>query len=411
MESRWAARLRRTNKLARLLAGNVLHQPSVSPSQILGLAKLAWVTNSYKGRSAGYIRSTKIPALAEILDTDYAGYDLADVARDIASQLNDNSARKLVAAHTGFTNFYNAYRNSVAPWVAANFSILLPLFQQVFAANTDDARLRVVRAIEKLDGIPKANREHERMRAEYFLAPAFFILDPQIRFPIINGNRSVQDLLRAMNVSDDSLHNQYLSMVRLYGVGGIRDAADLDQVGGDLPAFIPSADGTTRKQILAEKDTAEGTDLSLKDEGDIESLQGARTTRSKRLHNQMTNQLREALSEYYMLLEGCSNDAMYDVLVKNYDSSGNDLMIEVKSSSEPAHVRMAIGQLYNYWFNDKGAVKGHLAVLLPEKPAIELLDLLAWLNIGTMWFKDGYLDTEDEWLEQLKGEQYDELNG
>ena len=403
MESRWAERLRRTNKLARLLAGKVLHQPSVSPAQLLGLAKLAWVTNSYKGRNAGYIRSTKIPALADILDTNYAEYDLADVASDIASQLNDKSARKLVAAHTGFTNFYNAYRNSVAIWVEANFSVLLPLFRQVFAANTDDARLHVVRAIEKLDGIPKANREHEPMRAEYFLAPAFFILDPQIRFPIINGNRNVQDLLRAMNVSDDSLQNQYLSMVRLYGVGGIRDAADLDQVGGDLPDFIPSTDGTTRKQILAEKDTAEGADLSLKDEGDIESLQVARTKRSKRLHNQMTNQLRKALSDYYLLLEGCSNDARYDVLVKNYDSSGNDLMVEVKSSSEPAHVRMAVGQLYDYWFNQKGDVEEHLAVLLPEKPAAGVLDLLAWLNIGTMWLKDGCLDTEDEWLEQLKG--------
>ena len=200
MESSWAERQCRTNKLARLLAGKVLHRPSVSPSQLLGLAKLAWITNSYEGRNAGYIRRTKIPALADILDTDYAGYDLADVARDIASQLNDKSARNLVAAHTGFTNFYNSYRNSVALWVEANFSVLLPLFRQVFAANTDDARLRVVRAIEKLDGIPKANREHERMRAEYFLAPAFFILDPRIRFPIINGNTNVQALLRAMEV-------------------------------------------------------------------------------------------------------------------------------------------------------------------------------------------------------------------
>ena len=400
MESRWAERQRRTNKLARLLAGKVLHQPSVSPSQILGLARLAWITRSFEGKNAGYIRRTKIPALADILDTDYAGYDLADVARDIASQLNDKSAKDLVAAHTGFTNFYNPYRRSVALWVEANFSVLLPLFQQVFDANTNDARLRVVRAIEKLGGIPKANREHERMPAEYFLTPAFFILDPQIGFPIINGNTNVQALLRAMEVSNASLQNQYSSMVRLIGVGGIRDAADLDQIGGDLPDFIPSTNGTTRKQILAEKDTAEGTNLSLKDEGDIESLQVAQTKRSKRLHNQMTNQLREALSDY-ILLEGCGNDAKFDVLVKNYDRSGNDLMVEVKSSSEPAHVRMAVGQLYDYWFNVMGDVEEHLAVLLSEKPATGLLGLLAWLNIGTMWLKDGCLYTEDEWLAKL----------
>ena len=392
MDSSWAERQRRTNKLARLLAGKVLHRPSVSPAQLLGLAKLAWITRSYEGKNAAYIRSTKIPALADILDTDYAGYGLADVATDIEFQLNNESARNLVAAHTGFTNFYNPYRNSVALWVDVNFSVLLPLFQQVFDANTDDARLRVVREMEILDSIPNANREHGQMRAEYFLTPAFFILDPEIRFPIINGEPNVQALLRDMGVSNASLQNQYLSMVRLIGVGGIRDAADLDQV-----------DRTARKQILAEKDTVEGTDLSLKDEGDIASLQEARTKRSKRLHNQMTNHLREVLSDY-TLREGCGNEgngAMYDVLVKNYDRSGNDLMIEVKSSSDPAHVRMAVGQLYDYWFNVKGDVEAHLAVLLPEKPATGLLGLLAWLDIGTMWLKDGRLDTEDEWLEQL----------
>lgn len=402
MGSSWAERQRRTNKLARLLAEHVLNNADVSPQQLLGFSRLAWITDSCEGPDAGYIRSTKIPALGIVLDVDYSDFGLDDVAADIATRLNDPSAKMLVEEHTGFTNFYKAYRNSVERWVEDNFDILLQLFRKAFAARTIEARLEVVRQMSKLDGIPKANHEEQRMRAEYFLAPAFFVLDPEIRFPIINGNKNVQALLKALKVTQASLENQFLSMVQLYGIGGIRDAADLDQVGGDLPDFVPSPEGLPRKQILVEKDTAEGSDLMLKDEDDIELLQDARTKTSKRLHNRMTNQLREALSQY-TLLEGCSRDAMFDVLVKNYDNSGNDLMIEVKSSVESAHVRMAVGQLYDYWFNVKGEVEEHLAVLLLDKPASELLGLLSWLGIGALWLEDGNLETGDAWLKHLKG--------
>ncbi|SCY08557.1 hypothetical protein [Thiohalorhabdus denitrificans] len=402
MESSWAERQRRTNRLARKLAGHVLHRQDVTPSQLLGLSKLAWISDSYEGSNASYIRSTKIPALESILGANYSGLGLTDVAADVAEKLNDPSAEELVAHHTGFTNFYNAFRNSVGGWVKDNFPILLSLFRQASEARTDAERLEIVRQISTLERIPKANNKGQRMRSEYFLAPAFFILDPEIRFPIINGSNNVQELLNSLDASNSSLEDQYLSMVQLYGNGGIRDAADLDQLGGDdLPDFIPSSDGKTRKQILTATNTEEGSGLSLKDEADIESLQESKNLINKRIHNQITNQLQEKLSEF-TLLEGCTNDAMFDVMVKNYDSKRNDLIIEVKSSSERSHVRMAIGQVYDYWFNTKGEIGEHIAILLPEKPSTEILSLLSWLGIGAMWLNEGHLNSLDEWLEHLK---------
>jgi len=39
---------------------------------------------------------------------------------------------------------------------------------------------------------------------------------------------------------------------------------------------------------------------------------------------------------------------VFDVLVNDFDPKGADLLVEVKSSVEMAHVRMAVGQLFDY---------------------------------------------------------------
>ena len=64
------------------------------------------------------------------------------------------------------------------------------------------------------------------------------MLNKEVKSPLINGNDGVKKLLKALEVHGDDLLEQYESMVKLYGTGGIEDAVDLDQVGGDLPVFI-----------------------------------------------------------------------------------------------------------------------------------------------------------------------------
>jgi len=344
MSEDWAKRQRHTNRMVRRLADHLFNQPEVTAQQLYGLSKLTWITNSYEGDSAAYIRSTKIPALAKIFGKDYSYLSLKQVAEDAAAILKDDSLKELVGGHSGFTNFYKPYRNSVGVWIKNNYSKLLPLYKAAFDLHDDKGRRKLIDAIAKLPGIPKANNPEQLMKPEYFLTPAFFVLDPEIKFPLINGNKRVQNLLNALEVARSDLSSQYTAMVRLYGEGGIMDAADLDQVGGDLSDFLTTDKRKATKKLLEPKNSAGNGDLPLKDEADIEAIRKAGSIKHRRIHNQLTNKLRVALAEF-TLLEGKSQSCMFDVLVKRYTRKGDDLLIEVKSSIEPPNVRMAVVSL------------------------------------------------------------------
>ena len=190
-------------------------------------------------------------------------------------------------------------------------------------------------------------------------------------------------------------------MVGLYGVGGINDAADLDQVGRDSPDFITTETRTATKQLLQSKQTENNVTLPLKDEADVESIRKAGSIAQRRIHNRLTNLMRSKLSGY-TLLEGRDPACMFDVLVKKYNDEV-DLLIEVKSSIEVAHVRMAVGQLFDYRMRLKATPGPHLAILLPARPEEDVMDLLIWLEIGLMWFEGDALCTEDVWLAHLQG--------
>jgi hypothetical protein len=237
------------------------------------------------------------------------------------------------------------------------------------------------------------------MKAEYFLTPAFFVLDKEIKFPLINGNDGVKSLHKFLNVQDDDLLTQYTSMVKLYGTGGIEDAADLDQVGDDLPDFIETEKKTSKKSLLKTKETKNVNKLPLKDEEDVEVIRKAGTIKQRKIHNHITNMLMASLSNY-TLLEGRDNSCMFDVLVKKYNQK-QDLIIEVKSSLEKPNIRMAIGQLFDYWYGLKGNEKPHIAILLPEAPDSECTKFLEWMDIGLMWLEKGQLHTSTEWLGEL----------
>jgi len=399
MSDDWAERQRHTNRLTRRLAGHLFMGTEVTSRQLYGLSKLAWITNSYEGQAAAYIRSTKIPALGDVFGKDFSSASLEHVAKEIAEELDDDSLIELICVHSGFTNFYKAYRNSVFSWIEDNHSVLLPLYKSAFNSQSEQERLNLINAITKLPGIPKANHPDQQMRPEYFLTPAFFILDPDIRFPLINGNEWVQNLLSALEVADSDLPSQYKALVRLYGEGGIRDAADLDQVRRDLPDILTTSKRKATIKLLEKKNTADG-ELPLKDEADVEAIRKAGSITHRRIHNQLTNNLKKSLTKY-TLLEGKSQSCMFDVLVKRYNNTGNDLLIEVKSSAESPHVRMAVGQLFDYWFALKGEEEPHLAVLLPERPADEVVSFLQWMDVGLMWFVNHRLCAEDDWLDHL----------
>ncbi|MDX1811381.1 MAG: hypothetical protein R3240_05505 [Gammaproteobacteria bacterium] len=395
----WANRQRNTNYLVRKIAGYVFEQPEVTPRQLYGLSKLSWITNSYEGENAGYIASTKIPALEDIFGRSYNNFSLEKISQDIALITEDPSIAKMVQTHTGFTNFYKAYRNSSLGWLEANFNTLLPMYKSAYVAKSNSDREKLIHSIQQTPGIPKANHEEQLMKAEYFLTPSFFMLDKEIKFPLINGNEGVKKLLKALEVQRDDLLEQYESMVKLYGTGGIEDAADLDQIGGDLPDFIETERKKAKKGLLKDKEVNDEGQLPLKDEQDADLMRKAGTVKQRKIHNQLTNMIRISLSKY-TLLEGRDDSCMFDVLVKKYNEE-QDLIIEVKSSLEQPDIRMAIGQLFDYWYALKGDEEPHIAILLPRAPDDECIKFLEWMNIGLLWFKQGQLYTSTEWLKQL----------
>ena len=400
MSENWAERQRRTNQLVRIAADYVFTQKTVLPEQLYGLCKLTWITNNYDGNNPAYIKSTKIPALELICQKDFSDKAIVEVAEEISKILDKPDANKLITAHTGFSNFYKAYRNSSSTWIEKNFKKLIPLFQEAFQLSSDEQGLELIKKVAKLPAIPKANNQDQGMHSEYLITPVFFALDSRIRFPIINGNKGVRDLLRQLKVTDASLEMQYSEMIKLYDTGGVNDAADLDQIGKDITDFIEISRKKPTKKLLASQPTTDGSELPLKDEFDLISLQEARTVTSKRLHNGLTNKIKSYLTNY-TLIESLDNRAMFDVLVKDYNKNKNNLLIEVKSSSEAAHIRMAIGQLYDYWFTINGDVNPHLAILIPSKPDEDIIKLLEWLNIGILWFSGEELKTCCGWLDTL----------
>lgn len=72
---------------------------------------------------------------------------------------------------------------------------------------------------------------------------------------------------------------------------------------------------------------------------------------------------------------------MFDVLVQKYNKK-HDLIIEVKSSLEKPNIRMAVGQLLDYWYRLKGDEEPHIAILLPGEPDSECVKFLEWMD----WF-------------------------
>ncbi|WP_341782746.1 hypothetical protein [Pseudomonas putida] len=398
MSNYWAERQRDTNKLARKIAGKLFEQQNVTPQQLYGLSMLAWITNSFDGDNATYISSTKIPALGYALHSDFQGLSLSEVARSVASEIGDSSLEAQVLRHTGFTNFYKAFRNSVRTWIEEHMEVLLPLYKDAYEAKGERDRLDVIRRISNLPGIPKANHPTQLMRPEYFLTPSFFMLDLDIKFPLINGNPGVRTLLRRLSVVDSGLVSQYQAMTALYGTGGIIDAADLDQLGSNLSDFISTPEQAAKKKLLEEKDEGSSTELPLKDENDVESVRKAGTVVQRRIHNRLTNSLRRSLATL-TLLEGRDDSCMFDALVCQYDGEGNDLLIEVKSSVETPNIRMAVGQLFHYWHVLYEDAVPHLAVLLPERPSLKIESFLSWMGVGVLWFEGKTLCTANEWLQ------------
>ena len=127
--------------------------------------------------------------------------------------------------------------------------------------------------------------------------------------------------------------------------------------------------------------------LDIKDDQDLAFLSKARTVQMQRLHNAMTNGLLRIVGGRKLVYAGNRQEAMFDALIQDYEGQERDLLIEVKSSTNIADVRLAVGQLLDYrrFVNRPDATD--LAVLLPEEPNAHVRELLKAYDILLLWFE------------------------
>jgi hypothetical protein len=121
--------------------------------------------------------------------------------------------------------------------------------------------------------------------------------------------------------------------------------------------------------------------LGIKDDQDLVFLSKARTIQMRRLHNSMTTALLHIVGAGKVVYAGNRQEAMFDALILNYEGHERDLLIEVKSSTNIADVRLAVGQLVDYRRFVNRPAATDLAILLPEEPNAHVRELLkAWTS-------------------------------
>lgn len=392
MAASWKTRQKATRALITAIADDLLPRRNVTADQLYGLCKLTWITRDHLEEDSAYIRSTKLPALRDIFGEDLPTRDLGSAGSGIAERLQHRGAAKLVRAHTGITNFRNAYRNTSRDWLHRNRRAVLDIFRAARRLRSDAEGSALAASIEALPGIPRTPGDQVASRkASGLLTPVVFTLDPRFRFPMINGNPGIDKLLRSKHVNGRSLDDQHDAMVAMIGKGGIKDAGDLDIFSQSL---LEIETGTA--SVLTKKPES-GRDLEVKDHRDVQVIARANQVVRKRLHNRMTNWFRELYRGAYRLTEGKNGAAMFDIEVQAFDGQ-NRLLIEAKSSADEADVRMAIGQLFAYSYHLRRSESDCQAVLLPSRPDDAIVGLLDHLDLGLLWIEDGVLATQTEWL-------------
>lgn len=381
----WKNRQLRTSRLVRFCTEHLIKH-KITASNVYGLCMLTWITNSYDSKNGSYIKSTKLPALSNIFEEDFLNYPYDKVGERISIITGKNlkELNELIYEGTGYTNFYKAYRLSSKDWISENFEEIISLIHNGYNIKNDKEAESIALAISLLPKIPKGNNSPGKMSSECLLTPLFFSLDKRLRFPLINGNDGVTKILKKLTVYNKDLVTQFNAIVNLIGKGDIQTAIDIDCLSGDLPDFV-SLDGKEPKRKRLTKKTDK--ELSLKDENDVLIINKTLTTSAKRLHNKLTNLIFDTLSKYE-LHEGNIDENKFDVLVKNINSDSEDLLIEVKSSSDISNVRMAVGQLMDYSRQLENYKNTYVAVFLPEKPDKHVIDFLDFCEIGIIWIEE-----------------------
>ncbi len=239
------------------------------------------------------------------------------------------------------------------------------------------------RLIEALPGIPSPNGK-TYAGPELALSPLIAAIDPISHFPLVNGQSSVRDLLRALNLNTGSLERQVKGLLNVIEQG-VGDAFMLDVLSDVLATNAPKLKPSPHK--AKELKISEGASLPQLDDAERIATIKSETVRYRNRHRTMTNRLQE-LFGHQGLDWGVKHAFLYEALLKDYDGAGRDLLFEVKPDPTPGAIRIAVGQLLDYRRHLKNRFATDMALVTIEPPSVSYRRFLSDLQISCLWFTD-----------------------
>jgi hypothetical protein len=355
----------------------------LTPNKLHSLCRLTWFDDYWQTNilPAQWILLGKKTEIPELLKPD-----------ELKNYGFPQNIISLVDEGTGFTNFYHVYRNSSAQWIKKNFSRISPLVHSVAKLETDYDARDIIEVIDELPGIPRPNDRKVKSNPSNLLTPLFSCLDPRIRFPVINQAEHVKILHRKLGISNESLPDKFDTLIGLINQHGIKDTLMLDTCSGKVTKIATKYISISHTK----KEKPVTRPLSFKDDSDVETIIKSSNRKLTRLHNKMTNRLLSLCYKAgYKVLEGNEHNK-YDACILNYNNKKRDLLIEVKSSTIRSHLRLAVGQLFDYRIKLKRKAVTDVAVLLPMKPDHDTYYFLNYIGINVLWFRNSKLSGIDD---------------
>ena len=342
------------------------------PKFISLLVRCGWVNRGKDGESTRQWRNSNI---ADYLQVGYESEEqLARVLAAAFPTLNQPAA--LLRMNTGITLYHSPLRPATIEFVERHAGLIGTVFSQVSArrTKTDGDMRRAVKTLADLGFIRTLGREVSPLNG---LTPTLACLDPTRAFPIMNVK--TKQLLGVIGRGLDA--DGAVGLSHLIGLNGIKNAFDLD-------VFAATVDfRSVPKQRSRPSPSGRFRDVGLKSEIDSLAQIAASRKRIRKLHNALTNRLRDYLMWQHELVE-----SEFDAVIPEW-KPGRKLLIEAKTNSERSsgrtQVRQAIGQLFDYRhkFFDTEKAKVDLAILLPKEPSADIQALLGSLGIEVIWFK------------------------
>jgi hypothetical protein len=341
------------------------------------LVRLGWCNVAPGGEYSPTTKRWRDSCVGEYLGADAEGMALLTAALQRWPKMDRLRLQKVFDSDTGIASYYTAFRPATLESIQCQGSTIARIFR-IVGKDHEDWHRKIARAMDRIATLPSVSTPRGGKTSMLnAISPALACLDPQRRFPIIN--QVTEALLRSVGAQRDA--SGAIILAEMIGQNGIKTNLDLDIYSQcyKFPALRKHG------RPVSHPRTRDSRIVGLKSEEEGFAEISRQRRRIKKLHNQLTNRFRALAIGRFPLEE-----SDFDLLIPKWNKR-RDLLIEAKTawagSGGRLQVRQAIGQLFDYrktYFGDH-ASDVDLAVLLPQEPAKDIVDLLRSLDIHCLW--------------------------